>query len=81
MVCVTGRELDEAGDHEHADGGDEEVGRERKGESRLPHAAEIREDDENQAGERRGDLGFASDGRNDVIAKIPAEIETATVST
>ena len=58
------------------------VRRQREQHPRLAHAAQVREHD-HQRGRRATARPCArsSDGANDVIAKIPAEIETATVST
>ena len=55
-VCVTRRELDEPDDHECADRRHERVRRQREEDTRLADAAQVDDDDQQQARERHGDL-------------------------
>ena len=78
---VPGRELDEP-DRDHGeDRNDEGVRRQREQQARFAHAAEVREHDHARQASERPTLCELSDGTNEVTAKIPAEIETATVRT
>ena len=81
MGCLAEERLHQTDRDQHEHRRDERVGGERKGKPRLANATQVDKDDHARQASESATLCGSSDGAIEVTAKMPAAIETATVST